>query len=198
MEHFDTKQLAKSRLRTFQHKGKRAAIRLEEIYWEQLEAFARRDKVKLSRLISTIFDAIDDTGNRTACLRNYCLHRLTHTAGAAQNGYDANILAIMEACPLPAFTMTVERKMFAYNAAFKNEIENLGPKSKEAKGQAGLKMVFSNPVNQTAERLKDGTRNSVTGYIGFSLGDKLIQRKASFCLVDKRLENSPILVFIHP
>lgn len=190
-----------ARQRIFQHDGTRLAIRLEEIYWAQLDEFAARDGVKLSRLIFDLLDGVDDAANRTAYLRNYCFARLKQTTHA---GADAqlNLSAIMEACPIPVFAMTVERKVFAYNVAFRNElagINNAGGDSDEAPaGRRELKLLFDRPFNQTLKILSGGERQAVSGHIGFSIGDKIVQRRASFCRVEKDQENSPVLVYVWP
>ena len=112
-----------------------------------------------------------------------------------QGSRNVNLLAIMEASPVPTFAMTQERQVFAYNAAFGTEFV---PAASAAAGGKEFRLVFNRPLNQTINRLKAGKTNTTSGYVGLVSGRRFEQRRVKFCLINAEEDASPLLVFVEP
>ena len=190
--------LTKTSMRVLQRKGRRMAIRLEDIYWDQLLDLAKTDGISLNELVFRIAGDLDKSTNRTSALRAFCLHRLRQEmALATMTSGSIDLAAIITACPLPVMVLTPERRIAAYNPAFAAQI--LSPANRTAKdeGKSSLRLIFNQPFNQIVRQVHDNPRRIIAGQVGFSTGTSQSQRRVRYALVDrtKGLE-SHLIVFI--
>lgn len=197
-EHVSPAELTQSSSRVFQRHGLRLSVRLENIYWDQLQELADTDAISLNSLIFQVTGNLAPSVNRTAALRTYCIYRMRQemVLTSMQTG-NIDLAAIITACPVPVMILTPERKIAAYNPAFVEQIlpSQDGTPGKEVR--APLRLTFSRPFNQIVKQIIDHPRSIIGGQIGFTANDRHQQRRVRYALADRsRRENSFIVVFI--
>lgn len=117
---------ASPRQRILQADGRRYSLKLEEPFWEALDAAARERSVKLGRLVAQIAADMSGDGNLASQLRLFCLaeeqRRLKAAADVATQANLAagatNIETLVELCPAACLVMTRERRIVRVNQAF--------------------------------------------------------------------------------
>ena len=197
-DHKSPAELTRSTSRVFQKDGQRLSVRLEDIYWEQLDDIAETDSISLNSLVFRITEELPPSINKTAALRSYCLHRMRQemVLTSIKTG-NIDLAAIITACPVPVMVLTPERKIAAYNPSFVRQI--LTPPGDEPvdDGRAPLRLTFSRPFNQIVKQIVDNPRSIIGGQIGFTIHERHSQRRVRYALADRsRGEQSFIVVFI--
>ncbi|MGI9481945.1 MAG: ribbon-helix-helix domain-containing protein [Hyphomicrobiales bacterium] len=188
-----------SSLRVLQHKGQRFSVRLEDVFWEQLEDFSVKEKLSLSKFIHTITSSLNVNVNRTSFLRCYCLQRLQESAplDASSSVAGIDLGSIITACPSPVFVLGNDRKIVAYNPAFKNEFLSLDAAGQPAGQRTPLRLTFSQPFNTIKSFLVDNPGRVVTAQVGFSQASNSRQYWVRFALADKsRGLDSLVVAFV--
>ena len=107
--------------------GARKAFRLEEIYWEALEAIAERNGRTLAEEVAVTLARAGDAGNDAAALRASVtadLFDLWRIAGSRHVRFDW--AKLMLELPSPAFAMTASQHLLAVNARLTSGLRAVG------------------------------------------------------------------------
>ena len=189
------------RQRILQRRHRRLSIRLEEIFWVQLEACAKEEDTKLADLVFTLVESNNETENRSSLLRAFCVdwlrRRLLQARLAASQ---VDVQSILSACPLPCVIITQQRKLAAHNPAFAQEV--LG-RLMPAEQWRSAENVVRLTLKRSFESIADGVRASATGYaeseLVFVSAGKEATYVGRFCLLSRRSsEAAPLLCFLRP
>lgn len=197
-DHVSGVELTQTSLRVFQKDGRRLSVRLENIYWDQLQELAETDSISLNSLMFQVTSGLAKSVNKTAALRTYCIYRLRQemVLTAIKTG-NIDLAAIITACPVPVMVLTPQRKIAAYNPAFVEQILPSQHGTASQQTRAPLRLTFSRPFNQIVRQIVDNPRSIIGGQIGFTADDKHQQRRVRYALADRsRREESFIVVFI--
>ncbi len=194
----DTAALTATSLKVLQRDGRRLAVRLEDVYWEELSEIAQADNVSVSELVHSLTANLPDDVNRTSFLRCYCLQYLREKMVLSKiTSRNIDVNAIITACPEPVVVLTPQRKIAAYNPAFTSGIIQAGTAQETTAKGIEIRMTFSQPFNRIRQYMIDNPKRVVTGMMGFTIGDKTMQKRVRFALADRSdLENSFVIVFI--
>ncbi len=183
--------------RVLQHNNVRLAVRLEGLYWQQLEEFAAADKHGLSAHVHSLLTGVPERQNRASFLRSHCLKKLkselkhrTAMPGGTSLG------EIITACPSPAFVVSPDRKILAFNPAFVSSV--LDAMKERAGGKPiSPRLTFSQPFKKIVEHLIDNPNKVVAGQVGFRSGTLTVHRNVRFALLDRALgADCPVVVFV--
>jgi predicted DNA-binding ribbon-helix-helix protein len=188
----------RTKLRILQRHGVKAAVRLELIFWSQMEEFAREDKMTVSQLAFAVFDAHADEQNRTSLLRCYCLDRSRRKARVEQlKAQNFDVLATIAACPVPVALITPERRLAAFNPPFGTLMDNLRRQSDDKRD---IQLTFNEPLSAIRKRLIEQPLRISAYQIGLKIGDASPQFFSTrFALVDRTNPSASLLVaFIEP
>ena len=122
----DLASAGQGKLRVLQRNGFRMAIKLEAIFWSQLDELARDSNTTTSKLVFELLDRAESAINKTAVLRCYCLDRARVKAAAIHIQSTAfDLLGIVAACPVPVAVITSGLKIAAYNPSFSSLISTI-------------------------------------------------------------------------
>ncbi len=183
--------------RVLQHNNLRMAVRLERLYWEQLEEFAGGDIQTLSAYVHSLLTQIPDKQNRASFLRSHCLKKLRselkhRTAMPAET----NLGEIITACPSPVFVVSPDRKILVFNPAFVVSVLDV-MKEKAGGKPIAPRLTFSQPFKKIVEYLIDNPNKVVAGQVGFLSDTVTLQRNVRFALLDRALgADCPVVVFV--
>ncbi len=172
-----------SHMRILQRKGKRIAIKLEDVFWSQLTDFAAEDKTTVSQLVFAIVDQLTADSNMTAGLRCYCMERSRKLASIqriSSVGFD--MMAMIAACPSPVVVLTPARKVTAINPAFSTMMQE--QRGEQQKGEA-LHITFADPIRAIQQRLINDPLNISVIQVGFITGTVARYYNARFALADR-------------
>ena len=182
-----------TQLRILQRKGVKIAVRLENIFWSQLDDLARDDKVTTSKLVFDLFERNKETKNRTGLLRCYSLERVRSKVSVSSlNATSFDMLGLIAACPTPVAVITPQRKISAFNPAFGDLLGSI--RGNSSKGLA-IQLSFSEPLQKIQRYLIEQPRRIFVFQIGIQVGDTPVQYFfCRFALVDRSKGSQSLVV----
>ncbi|MEX0956672.1 MAG: ribbon-helix-helix domain-containing protein [Rhizobiaceae bacterium] len=150
-------------------RGKRRGIRLERIFWDALAAAASADGRSVSEKVGIVHDGIPQGGNLASALRvvgaRWMRDRLRLFERAT---VPANIYAILQACPAPAFALSEDKRIVHYNLAFLNFVQASFIGVEQSEAMRGLRLSLDTQLEAILTQLREDPLNPVA--TGFALG----------------------------
>lgn len=111
--------------RIVQHQKRRYALRLEMVFWQQLERLAKKRNQRLGQLVANLAAACD-TANVSSFIRGYCMveaerenARYRLTAG------NFDLVDVLRGSPSPAMLLTDDRNIIEVNPALLRWVESV-------------------------------------------------------------------------
>lgn len=181
-------------MKVLQRAGKRLAIKLEHIFWVQLEELADQAKLSLAKYVHQVLEQDSPQENRASVLRCHCLKaaRDAKTAAYLTEG-DLNLTLMLTACPSPAFILKDERTIVAHNPAFASrfmtEIET------GQRGRAFVRISYTRPFARLREFLQQNPNKALNTLLVLSTGAKTHNCRARLMLAGQGSE-AFVLVFL--
>lgn len=190
------------RQRILQRHHRRLSIKLEEVFWTQLETCAKEESLKLSDLVFGVAESAeskDEPGNRSSLLRAYCVDWLRKRLFQARlAASQVDIQLILAACPVPCVIITQQRRLAAHNPAFAREVlGRLVPPDDLKHAENVVRLTLS----KSFETIADSVRANATGYaeseLIFASASSQVSYIGRFCLLSRRSsEAAPLLCFL--
>ena len=191
--------MSQPRQRILQRQHRRLSIRLEQVFWTQLETCAKEDGLKLADLVFTVAESKGEAENRSSLLRAYCVEWLRKRLFQARLGASQiDIQLILAACPAPCVIITQQRRLAAHNPAFAREVLGRLVAANDLKhAENVVRLTLSRPF----ETIADSVRASASGYaeseLVFASATNQVNYIGRFCLLSRRLsEAAPLLCFL--
>ncbi len=184
-----------TQLRILQRQGIKMAVRLERIFWSQLDDLAREAKTSTSKFVFEILTANENTTNRTGLLRCYCLERARSKGSINRLQAESfDMLGIIAACPSPVAVITPHRKIAAFNPAFSSLITLMS--GIQDRGTA-IQFSFGESITKIQQNLIDYPTRISVFQVGIQIGSSTAQYYyCRFALVDRaKAKESLILLF---
>ncbi|MDB5478062.1 MAG: hypothetical protein JWM96_557 [Alphaproteobacteria bacterium] len=147
--------------RIVQYQKRRFALRLESIFWLELEKAARRRGVRLGRIVAEL-DKINDGPNLSSFIRGFCMVEAERETAKARLGAGAyDLLDVLRGCPAPALLLNQERQILEFNQALLDwtgqKIEADGSHVlHQQKFDAVFEPRIGKPLDQTVEAMRSG------------------------------------------
>ena len=179
----DTSQIPPTDLsmKVLQRAGKRLAIKLEHIFWVQLEELAGQAKLSLAKYVHQVLEEGDPDDNRASVLRCHCLKtaRDAKTAAYLTEG-DLNLTLMLTACPSPAFILKDERTIVAHNPAFASRF--MTETETGQGGRAFVRISYTRPFTRLREFLQQNPNKALNTLLVLSTGAKTHNCRARLML----------------
>lgn len=141
--------------RIVQHKGRRYALRLEPIFWRQLERVARRRGRRLGYLVAELDEAYEGV-NLSSFIRGYCMieaeKEATHFRLAA-GSFD--LLDVLKGAPAPALLLSEDRIVLEVNQALLDWIGG-GTVIRQNKFDEFFEPRVLRPLDETIDLMRTG------------------------------------------
>ena len=161
------KEASKGKLRILQRGGMKLALKLEQIFWSQLDDAARESKTTTSKLVFELLAKSPGAANRTALIRCFCLERARKSASLGRLSAESfDMLGIISACPTPVAVITSERKLAAFNPAFGSLADSL----RSGAGQA-IQLSFNEPLVKIQQAMIGAPHRIFVFQVGIKVGD---------------------------
>lgn len=147
--------LSALRFRVVTVAGQRRGIKLEEIYWQCLGELAARQGRRLADIVAACERELEGEGNLTARLRYVATRYLSdELAMAKQRSNLAVVAGQVRASPSPAFALTGNKRIIAYNPAFLSFVQSRILRSQQPQPARGLRLSFDVQFVDLVHRLK--------------------------------------------
>ena len=159
--------------RTVSYEGSRRGLRLERIFWDALKKMAAEKGVTLGRLVEEIAVRQEKPANLASAIRAICLNWL------ARGNEELRLLAsmrttvaIITACPSPAFALSAARRISAFNQPFQMLVRRHLPPASGMDVQQEMKLTLDLNVREMLEHLRENMDTPlVTGFV-LGLGER--------------------------
>jgi predicted DNA-binding ribbon-helix-helix protein len=181
-------------MKVLQRAGKRLPIKLEHIFWVQLEELAAQAKLSLAKYVHKTLETADPNDNRASVLRCHCLKaaRDAKLSAHLKEG-DLNLTLMLTACPSPAFILKDERTIVAHNPAFAASfMTDVGTGQGS---RAFVRISYTRPFSRLREFLQQNPNKALNTLLVLSTGSKAHNCRARLMLTGKG-EESFVLVFL--
>lgn len=183
-------------VKVLQRAGRRFAIKLEHIFWVQLEELAQARKLSLSKYVHQVLETEggNENDNRASVLRCHCLKaaRDARTAAILTEG-DLNLTLMLTACPAPAFILKDERTIVAHNPAFSARFMSEQPDGGRAR--AFVRISYTRPFSRLRQFLQQNPTKALNTLLVLSAGSKTHNCRARLMLVGTEGDEF-VLVFL--
>jgi len=168
-------------MKVLQRAGKRLAIKLEHIFWVQLEELAAQAKLSLAKYVHAVLEEADPKDNRASVLRCHCLKsaRDAKVAAFLREG-DLNLTLMLTACPSPAFVLKDERTIVAHNPAFAARFMSEAEKGQGSR--AFVRISYTRPFSRLHEFLQQNPNKALNTLLVLSTGSKAHNCRARLML----------------
>lgn len=141
--------------RIVQYNKRRYALRLERVYWDQLEQLADKRGQRLGRIVADL--AAHYTGvNLSSYLRSFCmaeaqrdLARYRLTAGAF------DLVSLLRGCPAPAILLDEKRTILDTNQALLSWLGNPPPALRQAFFDTLFQPRVTRPLDETFRLMQE-------------------------------------------
>ncbi|MCY0093654.1 ribbon-helix-helix domain-containing protein [Hoeflea ulvae] len=193
---YDPDQL-KPHFRAINTDGKRRGFRLERVFWTALEDLTGADGVSVSDYVARLHDGKTGDSGLSSLLRASIMRRLLlQYEGLRARIGRFNSRTIIAACPVPAFIISVEKKILFQNSAFLMYLQTrfTGLDNVAALGQ--IKLTLEMPLADLIEQMKaDSSRPKYTGFtIGY--GERLLRGRLSLALAPDMDDPPAAIAFV--
>ena len=189
--------MSQPRQRVLQRHHRRLSIRLEEIFWTQLETCAKEEGTKLSDLVFAVTDVTNE--NRSSLLRAYCVNWLRkHLFQARLGASPVDIQLILAACPVPCVIITQQRRLAAHNPAFAREVlGQLVPTDDLKHAENVVRLTLGKSFEAIADSVRASATGSAESDLVFVSATSRVTYVGRFCLLSRRSsEAAPLLCFL--
>jgi predicted DNA-binding ribbon-helix-helix protein len=186
-------EAGETQLRVLQRRGTKLAVRLERIFWSQLDDLAKDAKTSTSKLIFEILGANAGALNKTGLLRCFCLERARSKGSISRLQSESfDMLGIIAACPTPVAVITPQRKIAAFNPAFSNLITLM--RGNQNRGMA-IQLSFSESVPKIQQSLLDQPTRISVFQVGIQVGTGAAQyHYCRFALADRTKAGESLII----
>lgn len=162
-------ETAKPEFRVVARGRSRRGIRLERIFWQTVKSIAQRSHMTIGGVVDEISGRYVSSNNLASSIRVACLSWLAYrTARLEALTSTGAVISILTAVPSPAFALSADKKILAFNASFQALIRRNFPTLGDAEQRGDLKLTLDMNVADLIARL-DRTGN-VAISTGFSIG----------------------------
>ena len=173
--------------------GIRLSIKLEGVFWAQLEELADDQGTTLTKLVHSLLKDLPPSKNKTSTLRVYCQTMLCKKIKRIGDEDGSSIQSVMlTACPIPVFIISTNRKIIAYNQAFKDTILKGITSSSIDKQSNPLHLTFIQPFNRIVSFLSKNPKKILKSQIGIFVGKDSRHFSVRFAFIDEE----SVMVFV--
>jgi predicted DNA-binding ribbon-helix-helix protein len=147
----------------------RRALRLERSFWNALEFIAKEYQVSVGEIVACIERAHFNDKNLASAVRHICVYTLAEQVSETRGRLsESNVQNFLNACPSPAFVLSLNRQLEYTNQAFLKYVRTnfSGPGMQET--NASLRLQIDTPMEELIARLAENQNRPIT--VGFALG----------------------------
>ena len=181
-------------MKVLQYEGIRLALRLEHIFWLQLDDLAQQAGTGLNKYVHQVLRNAGEGANRASVLRCHCLKavRDDKIAVSLSAGHN-NLTLLLTACPSPAFILKDERTIVAHNPAFAARF--LGELSDGREDRKYyVRISYTRPFNKLREFLEQNPNKALNTLLVLSPGNDDFNCRARLMLVGPQ-DNPFVMAF---
>ncbi len=140
---------AQAQPRIVQYRKRRFALRLETVYWQQLESLAERRAQRLGRIIADLAEQYQGP-NLSSYIRGYCMvEAQREIARYRLNAGAFDLIALLRGCPAPALLLDHDRRILDVNNALLEWAGSEAPTLRHAKFDTLFIPRVTRPLDET-------------------------------------------------
>ena len=142
--------------RIVQYKRRRYALRLETIFWKQLEQLAFRRRVKLGHLVAELAEA-NEGPNLSSFVRGFCMVEAERDATRFRlTSGSFDLLDILKGATAPALLLSEQRLIIDVNQALLDWVGPTPPTLRQEKFDNIFEPRVMRPLDETIELMRHG------------------------------------------
>ncbi|MDP2121216.1 MAG: ribbon-helix-helix domain-containing protein [Hoeflea sp.] len=170
----------KPHFRVINSGGKRRGFSLERVFWTALEDLIKADGITAAGFVARLQDGEMATSALSSQLRASIMKRFLERYEDLRIRSEVQTSqAIVAACPVPAFIISIDRKILFHNNAFLMYLQTRFIGLDNAKGLGEIRLTLETPLVEIIDQLKADTGRGQQ--VGFTIahGDRKLRGRLS-------------------
>lgn len=144
----------------------RRGIRLEQIYWATLQEIADHHRMTLAEYVTQVAERYSDAVNITSVLRVLATRWLKERmSGLREVANAVRVESLVQACPSPAFVLTADKRIIAYNPAFLNYLQTRVRTLTQLLAVKRLHFSLDMQISELIDHLRQSGKPLRTGFV---------------------------------
>lgn len=177
--------------------GKRRGFRLEGVFWTALEAVTRRDGLSVADYVARLSEHKTGESGLSSYLRASIMHRVLEQHDRLSHRIDSfSSRSIVAACPVPAFIISVDKKILFQNSGFLMYLQTRFSGLDNIEALSNLKLTLETPLVDLIEDMRrDSTRPKSTDFtIGY--GERRMRGRLNMALAPDMDDPPAAIAFV--
>jgi len=177
--------------------GKRRGFRLEGVFWTALEAVTRRDGLSVADYVARLSEHKTGESGLSSYLRASIMHRVLEQHDRLQGRIDSfNSKAIVAACPVPAFIISVDKRILYQNSGFIMYLQTRFSGLDNIEALSNIKLTLETPLIEMIDDMRrDSSRPKSTGFtVGY--GERRMRGRLNMALASDMGDPPAAIAFV--
>lgn len=173
----------KPHFRAINSGGKRRGFRLEGVFWKALDTVTRSDGVSVADYVSMLNEGKTGENGLSSYLRASIMQRVLEQHDQLHDRMEKiNSKTIVAACPVPAFIISVDKKILFQNGGFLMYLQTRFTGLDTVEALSNIKLTLETPLLDLINEMKrDSTRPKYTGFtVGY--GERRMRGRLNMAL----------------
>jgi len=189
--------LLKPHFRAINSSGKRRGFRLEGVFWKALDTVTRSDGISVADYVSRLNEHKTGDNGLSSHLRASIMHRVLEQHEKLRDRFSKfNSKAIVAACPVPGFIISVDKRILFQNSGFLMYLQTRFTGLDTIEALSNIKLTLETPlIDLIGEMQRDGSRPKYTGFtVGY--GERRMRGRLSMALAPDMDDPPAAIAFV--
>jgi predicted DNA-binding ribbon-helix-helix protein len=187
----------KPHFRAINSGGKRRGFRLEGVFWKALDTVTRTDGISVADYVAKLNDVKTGESGLSSYLRASIMNRVLEQHDRLRERIEKfNSRAIVAACPVPGFIISVDKRILFQNSGFLMYLQTRFTGLDTIEALSNIKLTLETPLIDLIEEMRrDSSRPKYTGFtVGY--GERRMRGRLSMALAPDMDDPPAAIAFV--
>lgn len=187
----------KPHFRAINSDGKRRGFRLEGVFWKALEAVTKSEGMSVADYVSKLSNVKTGESGLSSYLRASIMQRVLEQHDHLRGRYEKfNSKAIVTACPVPCFIISVDKRILFQNSGFLMYLQTRFTGVDSVEALSNIKLSLDTPLVDLIEEMRrESGRSKYTGF-SVSYGERRVRGRLSMTLAPDMDDPPAAIAFV--
>ena len=187
----------KPHFRAINSGGKRRGFRLEGVFWTALDSVTKSDGMSVADYVSRLNETRTGENGLSSYLRASIMQRVLEQHDRLRGRIDSfNSRAIVAACPVPGFIISIDKKILFQNSGFLMYLQTRFAGLDNVEALSSIKLTLETPLlDLINEMRRDSSRPKSAGFtVGY--GERRVRGRLSMALAPDMDDPPAAIAFV--
>ena len=187
----------KPHFRVINSGGKRRGFRLEGVFWSALDSVTRSDGLSVADYVSKLSKVKTGEAGLSSYLRASIIQRVLEQHDRLRERIERiNSRAIVAACPVPGFIISVDKRILFQNSSFLMYLQTRFTGLESVEALSNITLALETPlIDLIDEMRRDSSRPKYTGFT-VGIGERRMRGRLSMALAPDMDDPPAAIAFV--